>query len=118
MLIGGNGTDTLVGVAATTFSSRRTTYDADSLALKSLLAEWNSSRTYGQRVQQSTSGPITGSPLNNGHLLANAPSDTLLDDAVSDVMTGGLANDWFIKAADDTVTDLAINELIDLLSPM
>lgn len=116
LLIGGQGSDTLVGRGGDDLLvSGQTTFDQDASALRSLLAEWNSSRTYAQRVNNLRGTSVTGTPLNGGTYLQNVPTDTLIDDAVSDVLTGGLGNDWFLAMPSDTITDAALAELIDTL---
>ena len=116
LLIGGQGSDTLDGRGGDDLLvSGQTTFDQNAIGLRALLAEWNSSRTYAQRVNNLRGTSVTGTPLNGGSYLRNAPMDTLIDDGVADILTGGLGNDWFLAMPSDSITDAALTELIDTL---
>src|SRR5213076_2012355 len=98
-------------------------------ALNSVLAEWISSRSYGQRTANIIGHNITigattytfGGTRNNGSSFltpydSTSPSSsaTVFDDADVDVMTGSSGQDLFLFNADnpvpDTITDLSSSE--------
>jgi Ca2+-binding RTX toxin-like protein len=114
ILFGGTGMDSLNGLGGDDILfGGQTSYDNSPSLLKDLHSEWKSTRTYQQRVDNLRGGPITGTPLNGDRLLANHPVDTLLDDGEVDTLIGGTGMDWFIKATDDILADLAIGEWVD-----
>ena len=97
ILIGGAGQDLLYGgsgddilIAGTTDFDLPTA--ANFAALDSVLAEWNSSRSYAVRVAN-LSGTGTGTRL-NGRAFLNAT--TVHDDTASDQLLGGSGLDWFL----------------------
>ncbi len=113
ILIGGLGSDSLKGGGNDDILfGGRSAFDGNLAALKALRAEWLSTRTHTQRVNNLRGGPITGTPLNAGYFLSNSP-DTLFDDSAVDSLFGGLGTDWYIKSAEDTNGDLAVGELVD-----
>jgi hypothetical protein len=79
VLSGGGGSDLLVGGA--------TAHDGNDSALRQILGEWTSSRTYAQRVDNLRAG-ANGLPALNG---TTAPDDGAVDD-----LTGGSSTDWFV----------------------
>ncbi len=114
ILFGGRGQDTLLGGGGDDILfGGRSNFDLDSVALKALLAEWTSARTYTQRINNLRNGPITGTPLNGNYWLANSPVDTLLDDQEPDTLTGEAGNDWFINGLNDSIVDQVIGEIVD-----
>jgi large repetitive protein len=92
-LIGGSGEDILIGGP--------TSHDGHDASLFSILAEWGSSRTYAERVDN-LRGMATGPRLNGDIFLTNV---TVLDDGVEDKMTGASALDWFWAFGPDRITD-------------
>jgi len=103
ILIGGDGADKIGGgehedllIAGTTI------YDGNNAALLALLAEWIANRAYAIRVGYVRTG--TG-PILTGTGFMFTPGVTTADDGDADVLTGNLANDWFIADAGDTTTD-------------
>jgi uncharacterized delta-60 repeat protein len=128
-LIGGGGADKLVGDADDDIlvggvylqSGRR-------LATGAVMAEWNSGRTYTQRVNNLRDGSGTPTRLNqlrdgNGNLLEDffLSNDrlfkTVFDDFAPDKLTGNAGEDWFFANVDgpivDKVTDLSGSEFTD-----
>ncbi len=81
--------------------------------LKSLLQEWNTSRSYLQRVNNLRGTEIYGTPVNGKNYLRNTPTDTIFDDGELDTMLGGGGRDWFLKSSTDNLVDLALGELLD-----
>jgi Ca2+-binding RTX toxin-like protein len=55
LLIGGTGTNTLIGTGNAIFVTGTTSFDANQAALAGILAEWNSTHSYADRV-----GNLTG----------------------------------------------------------
>lgn len=87
-------------------------------ALKVILAEWNSSRTYANRIAELRNG--TG--LANGFCLIgdDGPTQTVFNDDAVDTLTGSDGRDWFLAngTAENgsplhKVTDKAASELWD-----
>lgn len=90
-LLGGPGDDILIGGS--------TIYDADEAALASLLATWNGSGSYNERVA-ALSDAAAAVHLTSG------TGGTVLDDGVPDRLTGTSGKDWFLATVPgDVVTD-------------
>ncbi len=88
-----------------------TTNDA---ALRSILAEWTSARSYAVRVQNLRDGTGSVERLNGNAFPTDA---TVHDDRVMDILTGSAGQDWFLfnadgdnNAAKDKATDLHASE--------
>jgi Ca2+-binding RTX toxin-like protein len=116
VLIGGAGQDQLIGGQDDDLLiAGYTSYDDNTLALRSILAEWTSDRDYGVRVANLMNGNGSGNRSNDGFFLNE---HTAFDDNAQDVLTGGGGRDWFFaqlggdKAKRDLVTDLHGNELV------
>jgi predicted outer membrane repeat protein len=143
VLLGGDGDDVLTnvggrdlhigGLGADQLSSGTdddlliggyTAYDAHEAVLAAILAEWNSPRSYSERVLNLRGDPARPSfadRLNGNYfLLASGPNPTVFDDGARDALTGGAGLDWFFANLDagvlDAISDLARGELIDELS--
>ena len=108
ILVGGNGADNLTGGGGDDLLIAGTTaYDEDPSSLAAIQAEWLSANAYADRVMhlQDGTGLTAGRPLD---------ATTVLDDAASDVLTGGTGQDLFYFNFDsgvlDTLTDKAGNE--------
>lgn len=112
LLIGGAGRDTIRGNGADDILvGGYTLHDANFTALRAISDEWNSARTYQQRVDNIHGTTHTG--LNGSYLLK--PDVTTFDDGAIDDMAGGSGRDWFIFNNDgankDRLRDAAGNEL-------
>jgi Ca2+-binding RTX toxin-like protein len=113
VLVGGNGADQLLGNASDDILiAGFTTYDLRSTAGHAkfwcdVLAEWNSSNTFAQRVQNLKNGAGGGTPQNNGsYLLPNVVDDVMGDEI--DFLNGSSAEDWLIfKVGEDKVAGRA-----------
>jgi fibronectin-binding autotransporter adhesin len=120
LLIGGVGADRLVGNADDDILiAGSTAFDGDAAALRTLMAEWTSDRSYGARVADLmgdvTSHDYTATRLNGSYFLrADSAGATVFDDLAADVLTGSSGQDWFLFNADggvrDRVTDLSASE--------
>lgn len=114
ILIGGNGKDLLAGAGgADILIGSSTTHDANNEALSAILSEWNSSNSYNKRTANLRDGSGTGTGLNGGFYLA--AGSTVLDDGKVDEIEGGSSRDWYFAAADDVLSDLVANELVEEL---
>ena len=126
LLIGGNGRDILIGgIGSDVLKAGKgddiliagnTDYDANDVALHSILAEWNSTRDYMTRVNNILNGSGSTNRL-NGNYFFNATD--VHDDGVKDTETGGKGRDWFFANIDgdhgakvDKITDKAGNEIV------
>jgi hypothetical protein len=91
------------------------------LALRSILAEWNSARTLQQRVGNLYNGTGSASRLNGNRFLTVAPGGTIQDDASTDQIQASGNTDWlFYHRGVDTISgrirdDLFANDLDHLL---
>jgi hypothetical protein len=91
-----------------------TVYDNDLAALDSIMAEWVSSRSYQERIDNL--GGVTASGENGTFFLSDS---TVFDDGDRDELTGGAGRDWFLLNADgdgnnpdcDVATDQRSNEV-------
>jgi len=111
-LRGGLGSDLLIGGS--------TLFDSNALALADLLAEWSSSRTYLQRIDN-LRGVGTGVRLNGTTVLGSDPRDSIFADASSvNELLGGSSVDWLIASLTDLMPDRVLSgasaERVDLLS--
>ncbi len=108
---GGNGEDILV--------SGRSALSVSKLA--TVLAEWNSSRTYQQRVDNIHDGPAkTPDRLNTRFMLGpNRPSgnQNTFDDGSTDYMSGEAETDFFFANVGlrDRLLDNTLSEWVDLI---
>src|SRR5262249_17635615 len=110
ILIADNGFATIKGGSADDILiDGSTNYDlsstANDLALQAILAEWQSSDTYGTRISKITAG------LPGGYRLAWGT--TVHDNGKTGGLTGGGGMDWYFKGTTDTVTDLQAGEQIN-----
>lgn len=118
LLIGGPGSDNLDGDAeGDLLIAGYTSFDANTPALRAILAEWTSHRDYSTRVAN-LSGSGAGPRLNGDYfLISTGPTGTIFDDADSDLLTGSSGRDWFFatlspKKSKDKLTDLHTRELL------
>lgn len=103
LLIGGAGGDVLRGEGADDILVGGTTaYDGVEASLRALAAEWNSLRSYDERVQNLIDGTATSERL-NGDIFLNGM--TLFDDGMRDILFGGAGFDWFLGFPGDTRKD-------------
>jgi PKD repeat protein len=120
LVIGGTGADALTSNNGDDLLiAARTAFDEDPISLRAVLAEWNSGRSYLERIAN-LRGTGTGSRANgNVFLKAEAPTTagiTVFDDGVLDTLTGNAANDWFFANIDSGVrdkTDVKTGEIVD-----
>jgi Ca2+-binding RTX toxin-like protein len=118
LLIGGRGADKLKGNDGDDILiAGYTDYDANDAALLAILNEWNSGRTYEQRVKNLRDGSGTAA-RSNGNTFLN--DTTVRDDGVEDVLTGDAGFDWYLLNTDgdngsvkDRVTDATASEFQD-----
>jgi len=104
-LIGGFGSDRLVGNAAADILIAGTTdHDADEAALGAIMAERaRCDASYGERI-----GHLEHGAGRNGAMVLN--DTTVHDDGAEDQLTGSAGRDWFFAnrncGAKDIITDL------------
>lgn len=103
LLIGGADADVLLGDQGDDILIAGVTkFDGQHSTLLVLMAEWTSSRTFSERVNNLFDG--TGSQDRaNGDFFLNA--DTAFDDRVPDTIRGGAGRDWALHAANDWQLD-------------
>ncbi len=90
-LAGGDGDDILIGGS--------TDYDADLTKLQAISADWSNGTSYATRVQTITDALFTSSLTSAddpGELSAVAGGH-IIDDQVSDSLSGGDGQDWFFE---------------------
>lgn len=97
-----------------------TVFDSNALALADLLAEWSSSRTYQQRIDN-LRGVGTGVRLNGTTTLGADPRDSIFADEGSvNELLGGSGVDWLIASLADRMPDRVLSgtsaERLDLLA--
>jgi Ca2+-binding RTX toxin-like protein len=116
ILIGGTGADSLTaGGGDDLLIGGSTTYDANLLALQTLLSEW--SRTdigYATRIGHLEG--TSGGGNNGGYRLipAGQVGATVIDDAIADLITGsGGGTNWFIAGATDTIVSRKAGEIVN-----
>ena len=103
LLIGGVGVDTIFGNSGDDILiSGSTTYDTTPISLTRLSLEWNSTRSYADRVRNLrliAPGPsrLNGPDYLNG--VVDAVVDTVFADTDPDSLTGGSGLDWFYGTA-------------------
>ncbi len=112
LLQGGNGDDLLI--------SGRTSYDLNFDAMKGVLAEWTSTRTFAQRTANLW-GNGTGTRSNSNYFLNSQPSDDITDtvfaDTDNDSLSGGLNQDWFFASLNDLTDFTGTGTAPDRLDP-
>ena len=130
LIIGGFGGDRMVGKpeddimigGVTAFEALD--FQARDVALRAIMDEWTSERTYGQRranLMGDTTNPEFGNRLNGNFFLKPDGTDTTVsDDGAKDVMTGSSGSDWFFANLTgggvlDKITDLSDKEFADAL---
>jgi Ca2+-binding RTX toxin-like protein len=107
VLIGGDGADELIGEAHDDILiGGSTVHDENTEALRAILAEWSSTRTYGARVSniRSGGGATGGFTLDDG---------SVLDDDLADTLRGGDGLDWFLLGIGDRARDRTRNERVN-----
>jgi Ca2+-binding RTX toxin-like protein len=108
----GNGSDDILIAGYTSYDSGP---DSSKLANDAILMElgdeWNSARSYVQRIAnlRAGSGPILGA---SGNSLSKGT--TVIDDSFFDKLTGSAGSDWFLfDPIGDLVTDLSSKEIVN-----
>jgi Ca2+-binding RTX toxin-like protein len=120
LLVGGEGADILLGddgddlLIAGWLSYERQSDKNE--ALSKIMAEWNSRRSYNQRIgnlRGTASGPAFDNRSNGEfYLRADGPSKNVFDDRVRDMLYGSDDKDWFFADLDNTSSskrDLILN---------
>jgi Ca2+-binding RTX toxin-like protein len=95
VLIGGQGPDSVQGASGEDILiGGYTAHDSDHAALNAILAEWRSSRSIDQRIDNlKNGGGLNGAVRLDG---------SVLDDALADLLEGSWGADWFIVFPTDT----------------
>jgi Ca2+-binding RTX toxin-like protein len=105
LMIGGDGCDTLSGGSAhDLLIGGRTAHDSDPAALRRIMAEWSSSATFNQRVNNIRAGAFSDGTRSRAQGLN---SDTVFDDFADDRLTGGSGSDWMFLSRGDARRDAA-----------
>jgi hypothetical protein len=111
LLFGGDGADWMRGNSGDDLLiAGWTAYDNDDVALRSIHAEWNSSRTYLERVAN-LFGAGNGLRENADYFLqaANGATPTVFEDGDSDTLEGSSALDWFFATLDGSALDVLVD---------
>lgn len=97
LLIGGTGADTVQGgLGEDILVGGATTYDTKAAALLSVMNEWRSGNSFGDRCNKLDAGFLDNGVFIQLRRKTGAfLKGTVLDDAASDVLLGGLGSDWF-----------------------
>jgi len=119
LLIGGDGCDRIIGDSGDDILIGGTTsFDIDDSnldqaqitlgqsfdgALRAILAEWNSQRSFCKRVKNLKNGSGSDDRLNGPFFLQRGI--TVFDDSDRDCMTGSRGKDWLISFDGDKLTD-------------
>jgi Ca2+-binding RTX toxin-like protein len=125
LLIGGLGADKIIGDGSDDILIGGTTaWDNNPTALRAIMAEWCSSRTYTQRINNLRDGTGTATRLNGQYFLqVNGPGRTVWDDLAKDTLIGESGSDWFLldldgpSATRDKVTDKQNGETAEDTDP-
>jgi hypothetical protein len=108
LLIGGSGKANIYGNGGEDILIGGTTdFDANDAALRAILDEWTSSKTYTTRVNQLLGTKSGG--LNMPYFLNTG---TVHDNARADVLVGGTSRDWFFEGALDILKHHRTNEVV------
>jgi Ca2+-binding RTX toxin-like protein len=123
VMIGGYGRDRMIGNADDDILiAGHTSHDSNAAAIRSILAEWTSGRSYAERVANlmgTGSGASFAARANaDVFLKTDGPAATVSDDLVQDILTGASGQDWFLFNLDgdgsnpqrDRATDLHASE--------
>ncbi len=110
ILVGGDGRDTLNGGSGgDILIAGRLASDTNVAKLIDMQKEWTSANSYATRIQNLRTG--AGASVAS----LKAKINVLNDAGENDTLTGGTDSDWFFRALDDVISDLATGELIDVL---
>lgn len=119
VLFGGAGSDTVDGQKGDDIVAPGTT-DLTNAQLLLVQLEWNSPRTYVERVNNIRNGSGTATRDNGTAFLDNGTfggTQTIFNDGAADVdiMKGKSEQDWFFAAVADSVLDADPGEFLDSL---
>ena len=111
LLIGGGGSDQVLGEGDDDILIGGTTaHDSSDSALLSILAEWNSSRSYSARVAN-IRGTGTGTRLNGTSYLT---ASLVVSDSAQDSLVGSGGQDWYWSVTgQDQVSGKSSNETVN-----
>ena len=114
LLIGGDDSDLILGDGGEDILiSGTTAHDSNRAALDLIMAEWTSSRSYSQRVDNLMGDMDLSMDGANGevYLIADGPDATVFDDESLDLLLGGGSKDLYFSG-DDDITLAAFNEVV------
>lgn len=108
LLLGGQGADQLLGGADDDLLiGDLCSHEADESALRAVMAEWNSARSYASRIRNlmgDATAPEYGSRLNGSiRLTAGSATATVRSDNAADRMAGSTGFDWFFADLANTI---------------
>jgi Ca2+-binding RTX toxin-like protein len=113
ILIGGVGADKLWGGGGEDILiAGSSSHDANAVPLIAIRNEWNSSRTYNERIGNIRGNAINGTPLNDSYYLRGGSGGSLQGDSSIDTLFGQADQDWFIAESNDLLSDRLANELL------
>lgn len=110
LLIGGTGSDVLyAGADDDLLIAGRTSHDDNEAALRQIMAEWTSARTFAERVANlrgMDAGPAFAARRNgDAFLQADGPAATVFDDLARATIYSGRDYDWLLADLDGLVRD-------------
>ena len=118
VLIGGTGIDDLKGGDDDDLLiAGYTSYDSHVANLKSIMAEWGSTRDYPTRVNnlRAGTGPVlTGTGVK---LKTTGTDRTVFDEGLKDTIKGDNGRDWFFASMGDNLKDKKSDETTDTITP-
>jgi Ca2+-binding RTX toxin-like protein len=109
VLIGGLGSDLLIGSGDDLMIAGATAYDANSVALGAILAEWDRPLALASRIADLS----TGISANGQTIALNAA--TILNDLAVDILMDLGSDAWFLVDRRDVVLDACTTSVITTL---
>jgi hypothetical protein len=110
VLIGGLGSDLLIGSGDDLMIAGATAYDANSLALGAILAEWEQPLSLASRIANLSSGISA-----DGQTIA-LDAATIINDLAVDILTDVGSDAWSVISLGDLVLDACRSSVVTTVS--